>query len=135
MPDTKEDRTVQRMEADIASMAARLAPIQEGRERPRVGTGGLSTAVEPIGAGAVGKRLEELLMQAHGLLKRATVLEIALAGALEGGIAPEGARGQPPKTAHPDAPLFRRQMAALDEIAGVLDSLGRSLERAQHSLG
>jgi hypothetical protein len=132
MPDTREDKAVLNMEADIRTMAARLGPIQEARERPKMASEPFRDPPGPVGAGAVGKRLEELLKRSQDLSKQALVLEIALAGPLEGGISPDTS---PLKHArHPDAPLFKRQMAALDEIGAVMDSLGRSLERAQRAL-
>jgi len=134
MPDTNEDKAVLDMEKDIRTMAGRLAPIQEGRERPKMASEPFRDLPGPVGAGAVGKRLEELLKRSQDLSKQALVLEIALAGPLEGGISPDAGLKQMIRPGHPDAPLFKRQMAALDEIGAVLDSLGRSLERAQRAL-
>jgi hypothetical protein len=129
MPDTREDKAVLDMEADIRTMASRLAPAPETRERPKLTTGGLESRPGPIGAGAVGKRLESLLKRSQELAKQAEVLAIALTGVT----------GEHPNRI--DSPvrsgdhLFGRQMAALDEISAVMDSLGRSLERAQRALG
>ena len=127
MPDTNEDKAVLDMEKDIRTMAGRLAPIQEGRERPKMASEPFRDLPGPVGAGAVGKRLEGLLKRSGELAKQAEVLATALNG-------PTSYPSDKANQTKAGDYLFGRQMAALDEIGAVLDSLGRSLERTQRAL-
>jgi hypothetical protein len=116
------------LEDDIAAMALKSAV-----ERPRVVSQSPTAAVVPIGASAVGKRLEGLLERAGELARQAEVLATGLAG-------PAPAEDKPAlnlRNLSREAgtePLFVRQLSGLDELGRMLDTVGRSLERASRAL-
>lgn len=134
MPDNNEDEAVHAMEADIRTMAARLGPTtaqaregKEVRERPQVAAEAPRDVSGPIGASAVAKRLESLLKRSQDLAKATEVIATGLLGPANPPI-----KAIPPPKA--EDWLFGRQMAALDQISGALDSLAGSLERIHRGL-
>lgn len=124
-----ETKTTEQMEADIASIAAGLAP-KGGMPRPTLASiqSGLGSPVTAIGAAAVGKRLETMIKAATELQKRSELLATALAGPAT------SSQDRALSGSRPADHLFGKQMAALDELQAVLDSVGRSIERASRAL-
>ena len=111
------------MQSDIARIAQSLRPKVLNGSPPE----GSNVTVLPT-AGIVGKRLETLIKRAQELEKQAAVVATALAG----NPTSVNLRDGPEPATHDH--LFGRQMAALDELGQILDSVGRQIERAQRSL-
>lgn len=119
---TEQDAMAQ-MENDLSGMTGRLRP---GVAAVR------AENVVPIGASVVSKRLEELIAQAQELAKSGETLALALAGPAmpaAAGLKVAGGRKESAET------LFTKQLGGLDELGQVLDTLGRSLDRAHRALG
>lgn len=106
---------VERMARDIK--AAYLPKVASVTEAP----------VVSVAAAAVRDRIDELQMVALQLKNRAQELTQLLVGEL----APE-----PVPTSYPKRPetVFGKQMAALDELATVLDTVQREIERTRQAL-
>lgn len=114
--DHKVHRSPEGKQDDIA----RMGEIAQ-QARPRV-------VGAPIGAVAVGNRMQELFKQAQELHKVAEILATALAGPVVA--APLKSQLGPREGQH----LFARQMQGLDEVSMMLDSVRQAIERAARSL-
>jgi len=126
---TIPDDVTKAMEADVRQMAQTLAPQMPKATGMRpVITGAPSEREGPIGATAVAKRIESLMTRTQEL---GTIAE-AIATALSGQVNDSKAGGGERLTTGDH--LFGRQMAGLDELGFLLDSLGRSLDRAARAL-
>lgn len=117
---------VSQMESDIAHTAA------IGRRFAAV-PGGFGSNVRALGTGAsaVSQRMEAMLKTVSELATQADSLATQLTG--PDGSTPDRAKRPGSRSEQADT-VFSRQMAALDEIQVVLDTVARSLERAHRSL-
>lgn len=120
MSDQFEDGPLAQMESDIGASALKRFTALNG---------GLGGNVREIGASSVSKRMEALLKRAQELAAQAESLASQLSGP-----ANRATPGLRPESRPSGDTVFGRQMAGLDEIAQVLDTLGGSLERAHRSL-